>query len=146
MKLGRHHRDVPTPTTEDISFCFDLAVLLRDGFDGYRRLYDEWEAGDGGRDLRAAALTMTRRNAAYARLGFVSGERLHANLSERLSPFAALRVLCLLNYALVCLGEEKPDPAAVMSPAALDALLHRDEVDAWLHRVLDKVPSDWSVA
>jgi len=147
MKLRRSKMpEVPAATPEDASFCLDIAVLLRDGFEGYRRLYAEWETGVADGDLSSAALSVARRNAAYARLGFLSGERLLANLSAELSPVPALRVLCQLNYALVALGEDEPDPASLLSPADLDELLCQDEVDAWLRSMLERLPSDWSVA
>lgn len=147
MKLRRSKMpEVPIPAPEDASFCLDIAVLLRDGFEGYRRLYAEWEVGGAGGDLSSAALSMARRNAAYARLGFLSGERLLANLSAELSPVPALRVLCQLNYALVALGEDEPDPASLLFPADLDELLCQDEVDVWLRSMLERLPSDWLVA
>ncbi len=147
MKLRRSRADeVPAPSPEDVSLCLDIAVLLRDGFEGYRRLYAEWEAGGAGGDLSSAALSMARKNAAYARLGFLSVQRLLANLSEELSPIPALRVLCQLNYALVALGEEEPDASTLLSPGGLEELLRQDDVDVWLRSMLERLPSDWSVA
>lgn len=147
MRLRRTQGvDVPAPTPEDVGFCLDVAVLVRDGLEGYRRLLREFETRGAGADLRAAALSMARTNAAYLRLGFVSAEQLHANLGESLWPDRGLAVLRELSYALVALGQDEPDVATLLSEEQLDALLRETDVAEWLQPMLERVPADWSVS
>lgn len=105
MRLGRATpAESAAPTPADVSFGLNVAILVRDGAEGYGRLIDEFEATGANLDLRAAALTWARRIAAYSRLGLLTSEQLHANVDESLWPDRALGVLLRLEYALVALA------------------------------------------
>jgi len=146
MKLRRSRPEEPVaPTADDFTFSVDIAIILRDGIEGYLRLYAEWEERGASADLRAAALTMARRIAAYSRLGFDTTRDLN-RLPESHSPWVAVAISTLLAFALVTLAEEEPEVATLLSPDELDALVREHEVDAWLERVLERVPAGWVVA
>lgn len=146
MKLRRSRRQEPVaPEPDDFTFAINAAVILRDGLEGYRRLHAEWQERGGSSDLCAAALTMARRIGAYFRLGFDSSGLLE-RLPESHSPWVALAISTQLAFALVTLAQEEPDVVALLSPDELDALVREQEIDAWLERVLELVPSDWVVA
>lgn len=110
MRRVRAQAEEPAgPEPEDIAFCFDLALVTRDALEGYGRLLSEYEERGTSGDLRAAALTIAQRVAAYERLGFVKLTQL-ASLSDELAPFPALGVLRQLAAALVMLAQRSPTP------------------------------------
>lgn len=146
MKLRRSRADdVPTPDPEDVAFCLDIAVLLRDGLETYRRLFREFEVRGSDADLGATALATARKYAAWARLGYVSAERLHANLGESMWPDRALAVLRRLGYALVALGEEAPDVATLLTEEQVEQVVAERNVAEWHEFMLARLPADWSV-
>lgn len=63
-------------------------------------------------------------------------------LPESRRPWAALAIF----DALITMAEKEPDPATLLSLGELDGLLRGHHIDAWLARVLERVPADWSVA
>jgi hypothetical protein len=122
----------------------DIVVLLRDSLDGYRRLLREYEERGTSADLRAAALQLARKIAAYQRLTMISalGELLE-NLPEEVSPHRGLAVLQDLSYALIQLGQEEPDPRTLLSEQELDQLMETTGAGTWMEGALEAIPDDW---
>jgi MoxR-like ATPase len=140
IRLGRKVADEPSAAGLRLSAY--VAVLLRDSEEAYRRLLREYEADGTSRDLRAAALQLARRIAAYERLAIISAEEL-LTLSGPLSPNPGLTVLQLLSYALVALGQEDVDASVLLSDSELDERIEAAGARAWRDAALDALPDDW---
>jgi MoxR-like ATPase len=141
IRVGRQVAE-PSPTQAGVRLAFDVAVLLRDSLDGYRRLLSEYDDQGSSGDLRAAALQIARKAAAYERLAIISGEDL-LSLPEALSPNPGLAVLQHLTYALVQLGQEDPDERTLISESELDQILAQTQAQAWMEGTLEAIPDDW---
>lgn len=130
------------PAEADVRFCFDVAVVLRDTIESYRRLGAEHRGGEANSDLRSAAMELARRISAYERLSLLTGEQL-ASLSPDLAPGPALAVLRQLAFALVALSADETDEDTILTDDEVAELLRSRGADGWLERVLALVPEGW---
>jgi hypothetical protein len=133
---------VEPPSPAGVRLTADFAVLLRDSEEAYRRLVKEYEEQGTSADLRAAALHLARKIAAYERLAIISREAL-LTVPESMQPTPAMAVLQHLSYALVALGQDDPDTGTIVTESELDDLIRDTNAREWLDTALDSVPDDW---
>ncbi|MDQ6775095.1 MAG: hypothetical protein M3071_02495 [Actinomycetota bacterium] len=137
MKLKRRREPeiAPANLDENSLVIATVFVTLDESMERYADLNARREAGESADELRPEALETARKIGLVIRAsweGMLNSGLLGDSLPAHLSPDGALRVLARLGYALVALAEPDPLPDTLLSPAELDGLFAKHEIEDWV--------------